>query len=382
MSEKSTTTWRKPYADFPLSYHPPSGRLYKKIRGKRYYFGYASDWRAALDKYERAREDLYAGRTPRAPSGELTLRELCNRYLTFKDHLVDSGELSPRTRLDYKTACDSIIEAFGRNRPVEDLRPEDFERLRAQLARRYGPPALSAMIIRIRMPFNYAFDQELIDRPVRFGKAFRPPSKRVMRIQRSKSGARMFVAKELRAVLDAADPLLKAATLLGVGCGFGNHDIATLPLEAVDLRGGWVDHARPKTGVERRCWLMPETVQALRRWMEARPEPQDARAASLAFLTRRGTSLNGSLTHSPLTNEFRCLLERVGAYEPRRTFYALRHTTETIGGEAQDQVALDFVMGHLDESMASHYREGISDQRLRRVGEVIRNWLFFSEKPS
>jgi hypothetical protein len=27
--------WKQPYPDFPLSYHPPGGRLYKKIRGKR-----------------------------------------------------------------------------------------------------------------------------------------------------------------------------------------------------------------------------------------------------------------------------------------------------------------------------------------------------------
>ena len=43
-------SWTKPSADFPLSFHPPSGRLYQKFKGKRHYFGYASDWQAALDK--------------------------------------------------------------------------------------------------------------------------------------------------------------------------------------------------------------------------------------------------------------------------------------------------------------------------------------------
>ena len=42
-SASSKSGWQKPYPDFPLSYHPPSGRLYKKILGKRWYFGYASD---------------------------------------------------------------------------------------------------------------------------------------------------------------------------------------------------------------------------------------------------------------------------------------------------------------------------------------------------
>lgn len=38
--------------------------------------------------------------------------------------------------------------------------------------------------------------------------------------------------------------------LLAVNCGFGNEDCGTLPLSALDLKGGWVAHARPKTGVE------------------------------------------------------------------------------------------------------------------------------------
>ena len=58
--------WTKPYADFPLSFHPPSGRLYKKIRGKRHYFGYAHSWQAAVEKYLDQKDDLQAGRRPRS----------------------------------------------------------------------------------------------------------------------------------------------------------------------------------------------------------------------------------------------------------------------------------------------------------------------------
>lgn len=72
--------WAKPYADFPLSYHPPSRRLYKRIRGKRWYLGYASDWQSALAKYQLQRDDLHAGRAPRESQVGLTVADLCNRF--------------------------------------------------------------------------------------------------------------------------------------------------------------------------------------------------------------------------------------------------------------------------------------------------------------
>jgi integrase len=48
-----------------------------------------------------------------------------------------------------------------------------------------------------------------------------------------------------------------------------------------------------------------------------------------------------------------------------RNFYSLRHTFETNGGEAKDQVAVDHIMGHTRDDMAGAYRERISDARLR-----------------
>ena len=61
----------------------------------------------------------------------------------------------------------------------------------------------------------------------------------------------------------AAPVPLKAMLLLGVNCGLGNHDIAMLPLSALDLDSRWLKFPRPKTGIQRRCPLWPETVEAL-----------------------------------------------------------------------------------------------------------------------
>ena len=72
----------------------------------------------------------------------------------------------------------------------------------------------------------------------------------------------------------------------------------------------------------------------------------------------------------------RKLLDRLGIHRPGLTFYSLRHTFEIIGGEVKDQVVVDLLMGHCDESMAAHYREGISDQRRLDVVNHIHTWLF------
>ena len=73
------------------------------------------------------------------------------------------------------------------------------------------------------------------------------------------------------------------------------------------------------------------------------------------------------------------LLGKLGLVRRGHTFYALRHTFETIGGESRDQVAVDAIMGHSREDMASVYRERIGDDRLRAVVEHVRQWLL--EKP-
>lgn len=82
---------RKPYRDFPLYTHN-NGQWAKKIRGKIHYFGHWSDPDGAIQWYLDQKDDLNAGRTPRDQADRLTIRNLANRFLTVKKHLVDTGE--------------------------------------------------------------------------------------------------------------------------------------------------------------------------------------------------------------------------------------------------------------------------------------------------
>ncbi len=89
-------------------------------------------------------------------------------------------------------------------------------------------------------------------------------------------------------MLDAAGMQLRAMILLGVNCGFGNADVGTLPLSALDLDGGWVDYPRPKTGVPRRapCGRRPSRHSAGR--SPPGRAPKDAAHAGLVFVTKQG----------------------------------------------------------------------------------------------
>jgi integrase len=383
-----------------------------------FYFGRLDDWKSALEKYKREWPYILQGLTPPPDDdGEwLTVDDLVNIWLDVKRQAVDSRELRLKTWQQYRTACGRLVELLGRQTRADALTPTDFEKLRAALAKDRGPVAL-AMDIRVtRMVFKYAYDAGLIDRPVRVA-MLKQPSRRVLREYRQRNGKRMLEADEIRALLDVAKQPMKAMVLLGVNGGLGNTDIACLPKSAFDP-SGWLNYPRPKTAVDRRIPLWPETVKSMQEAIAAGPQPDNPADGDLVFLTRSGRRW---VEHSrgekrtwkdALGLEFgkllrlpRCLscgalqarqhVEKCRACEwgpadgqewgklhrPGINFYVLRHVCETIGGETGDQVATDYVMGHVKSDMASLYRERISDDRLRAVSDHLHGWLFAKESP-
>jgi integrase len=318
----------------------------------------------------------------------LTVQYLCNRFLTGKRHLLDNGELKSRTFAEYYRRCEKIIAGFGKNRLITDLAADDLDRLRAELAKGRGPVSLRYDVRHIRMVFEYAFDAGLTDKPVRYGPNFKGPAKRILRQTRQVIGKRMFEADEIRRIVNDVRQPLKAMVLLAINCGFGQTDCAILARSAVDLDNGFVDFPRPKTGVERRRSLWSETVKALREAIHQRPKPQTAADDNLCFLTRHGRwSVRTGSDDKPaeqhcwidsVVREFTKVLIRLILKRPGLNFYAIRHTFETIGGESKDRVAVNAIMGHVDNSMAEVYRERISDERLKAVVDVVHEWLFDS----
>jgi len=430
----------KPYPDFPLS-AANCGQWQKKINGKIHYFGRWGKvvngsmtriqedgcWQAALELYEQQREALYAGRTPRVPGDALTIKGLCDAFLTAKLRLVQSGEIAARTFSEYRGTTDRLVATFGRERLIDDLAAGDFATLRADVAKQWGPIRLGNEVQRVRTVFKFGYEAGLIDKPIRFGPEFKKPSRKVLRKHRATNGNRLLEATQIRALLARASAPMRAMILLGVNCGFGNADCATLPLSAVDLAGGWVRFPRPKTGIDRRCPLWPQTVESLRAVIAKRPTPKDAADAGLVFVTRWGYRYvriqgmkkiaegdGGQPQYTPIDSvllEFGKLLNRPQCPEcgtlqahskkgaiPRKCvacnwespkgktwgtihrdglgFYALRHTFRTVADATKDFPAIRLIMGHADESIDDTYREKIDDARLVAVTDHVRKWLF------
>jgi len=390
MVKEKLTTSKKPRPDFPFFPHA-RGYWAKKVRGRLHYFGKVADdpdGKVALDKWLDQRDALLAGRTPRVSGDGLTIRDLCNRFLSNRQDKMRAGELSPVSFADYHGACSRIVKAFGATRLVGDLDAADFEQFRRSMARGRSPVTLANEIRRIRVVFRYAEQNQLIPLPVRYGSEFKPPPRRVLRKERHTKGLRMFEADSLRTILDAAKTPLKAMILLGINSGIGNYDITCLPTKAVDLTQAWLVYPRQKTSIGRRCPLWPETVAAIGEAIAARPKPKKREHAGLLFITARGqpwgvrsvredkTGKVHKNADDPVCKEFAKLIKKLKLHRHGLGFYALRHTFETIGGNSRDQVAVDTIMGHARDDMASAYRERIDDDRLLAVTNFVRRWLF------
>jgi hypothetical protein len=383
----------KPYPEFPLYAHATK-RWAKKVHGRTLFFGKWDDPQAALQNWLSQRDDLLAGRVPRAPMNELRVRELSDRFLTAKRRAMERGELSPRTWGDYYDIIRVIVRFLKSDRLVLDLTPDDFGRLLDKgYPKTWGPKRRHKAVAITRSLFKFASDEDLIDRAVKFGKQFKGPSKKVLRLHRAANGKLMFTAPELRMILAAAKPQLRAMTMIALNAGFGNHDVACLPQSTLDLANGWCDFARPKTGVRRRAKLWPETVEALREAIARLPKPRDPADAGLTFLTRKGGRWSSVKTHvsesgeitvcgnDALAQRFTKLLDKLGLKRAGVGFYCLRRTFATVASGSLDPVCVNAVMGHIagDDEMPSTYRQEISDARFENVSAFVRRWLFAEE---
>lgn len=360
----------KPYPDFPLYAHR-SGQWAKKIRGKVHYFGRWRDPDAALRKYEGEKDSLRAGRKPRVDEAKLTIKDVCNIFLTRKQKKLDRGKISPLTFLKYREATDEMVQLWGKKRLVEDLAPDDFDALHDRMAGKWGIYRLADMMQHVRSVFKHA--RCAVD----FGEGFTPPSLHEKRLHQAKKKPKLFTASEVRRMLEVATDQLRAMIYLGINCGFGNSDCAALPLAAADLDLGMIDFPRPKTGVRRRCPLWPETVDALREALARRPDPRGEEDAALFFLTLFGRSWKETDNNRPVSKETAKLLKRLGINGREGLgFYTLRHTFRTVADETEKQAAVNHIMGHSTGHISEVYRQRISDERLRAVTDYVHRWLF------
>jgi integrase len=386
----------KPYPDFPLFPHA-RGKWAAKIGGKLYYFGRWEDPFEALQDYKNRVDGIKAGRDPRKLPGVLeaktgcTIMDLCNHFQNAKRVQKESGQLAAKTFSQYYQACDLIVKHFGKDTLVEVLRPADFTRFRSSFPDTWGLEMLNGVIGRVRSVFKFATDEELTDKTINFGTSFKRPDKTQKRkqkqAQRADVGRLDFTSDEARKLVESSGGWLKACILLGLNAGFGNTDCARLKAKLIDFKTGWLDYPRPKTAIERRVPLWPETLAAIREAIQARPIAKNPADDDLCFLTSHGMPIvwdeergEKHFNVNNVTTAFGKLMQKLKMNKTGHNFYSLRRTFETIAGASKDQVAVDYIMGHADNSMAERYRQGIEDERLKATVDHVHAWLFPKEK--
>lgn len=324
------------------------------------------------------------------PGAGLTVRDIVNAFLTAKERRLEAGEMGMRSFSEQHATGKRLIQFLGKNKLVRDIVVDDFARLRASVARTRGPVALGNEIGRVRSIFKHAYESELIEKPIRFGPEFKKPSKKAVRIARRASGPKMFEPNEIALLLEAAGVQMKAMILLGINCGFGNTDISELTRSNVNLKNATIDFPRPKTGIARRCPLWPETIAALREVAKARPTPKDAADRNAVFITKqknrwvrvtepgaRSQGKRQAVVKDNVAAEFTKVAKAAGVLKARRGFYALRHTFRTVADEVGDRKAIDLIMGHENGAdIATAYIEHIGEDRLQKVVDHVRTWMY------
>jgi len=356
----------KPYKDFPLFPHATK-RWAKKIKGRLHYFGPWADWKGALERFQYENDYLQAGKTPPPRNVDaLTVDDLVNGFLENRESKVLSGEMAQRTWNDYKRTGTFLIESLGRHVSVESLNANDFSKLREKLSNRLGLVALGNEIGRCRVFLNFAFKNDMIDRPVRMGLSFQKPSKKSVKKEKQTKAEKVFSLEELTTIYAAANPQMRCFMLLALNGGLGPSDIGQM--ESSHIQAGRVRYPRPKTLVDREFPLWKETAKAIE---DIRQTSYDS---ELVFVTSHGQSWYKDAADSPITKEFVKLLKVCGLHEKQRGFYSLRHTFRTVADGCRDQVAINHVMGHSDSSMAANYRHGIEPERLQAVVDHVRKW--------
>lgn len=152
--------------------------------------------------------------------------------------------------IPYHIACEIIVAAFGKNRLVDDLVADDFDRFRSELATgprgKRSPASLTKDSRLSWIILKYVGDVGLIERPVRFGPNCKQPSKRIVRKARQANEKRLFSADEMRTMLNSARQPLKAMILLAINGGLGRTDLANLPKAAIDFEVGWTTRGRKR----------------------------------------------------------------------------------------------------------------------------------------
>jgi site-specific recombinase XerD len=313
---------------------------------------------------------MLGSKKPQKPYPEFPLyAHSCGKWARKIGGLVASGELSERSYQDYRRSLKRFAAFIGLDRNLENLEPADFSRYKFDFARTNNPVSTGNEVTRIKTCLKWLFKSKHC-REIETGPDFCKPSAKVARRHKRAMGEKLFSPAQIQTMLDESGLRMRAMLLLGINCAYHNNDVETLNLATLEaaVKSGMIEHAREKTEVERACPLWPETKAALEAWIARRPQTTSKKA----FVTADGKELNG--LNCDVSKMFRAV--RISSRIKDGGFSWLRKTFATYGSESGDQVAVNFIMGHVDAEISGVYRQLVREHRLQKVTDAVRSWLY------
>ncbi len=364
--------WKKNNPDWPLTVHP-SGQWMKSINGKAVYFGSLGDREKALAKWKRMEPRVTVKvRQPTPPKKKekkvraFTVKKLLATHLADMNGRVKARRLASITRKDYATLPGLLDGAGVLNLGVDKMNPIEFARV-AKVIESSGRSLRTQrnVISSLKAVFNWGADMELC-KQVNFGPRLKPPSAISIENERDERGVIRFIEREvILAALEAGDPQIKIAILLGINCAFYPSDTARVARNSFHSEGQIVYHdfRRVKTLQKRKAILWPETADAIKKWWHLfRPEG------------RRKTD------PSAIASAFSRLLTRIGIeLKPGVGIGSLRHTFASVVDSVPDQKMIDLAMGHTNKSIQKRIYTTVNLDELNRLkvlSDKVHDWLY------
>lgn len=354
---------------------------YKKIDGrKRYLFKpmSLSDAVRLLDVRIREIRGEIVEKNELITTSATTIKDLAEMFLSHMWQRHQTGmprRLARRTYDDYANVLARFLSVVGPARLAAHVDSSWFTLFARSIARR-AATSRRRDVIYIEAFFNWAGpgrrSQNFYSTPVQFGPDFKKPDESKLRLELAEQSTH-YTPEVYRAAIRAVSPspLLYAVGLLTFNAAFLPIDVATVPISAIDLDSGLHSFPRGKTSIPRKAVLMPETIAAIRRYLEIRPKAQSVDEP--LFVSDNGRPF---LQRKQIGPE-----KRAGQNNPISTYWSkvtglqlkgLRTTVATELDGATDQNALDVIMGHSARSVrAKHYVKQFASDRLRTLIEPL-----------
>src|SRR6056297_1406283 len=338
----------------PLFLHR-NGNWAKKVRGRLRYFG--KDLDEALRKWVEEKDHLLAGMTPPRVDSSPSLAELANLYLDHSRRMVAEGEVRGDHTARTQESLTRMVNSLGKQARLHLLTPEHWQRFRSDLSKPQGrgerrcdkraASTIGADLRRVRAFLNWCRKQKLLSGEISHGGALDMPSKREERRNKAIKGSQAWEAAELRQAIEQASVFLKPVVLLAINGGMGIADIGRLTKSDWRAVKGEILHCpRHKTGVDRKVWLWPETIQAVDAFRKSRPAEHRQKYESCLLLTKNGYPwwrLEDGTARDLTSMAMATIRKKTGS---ERTLYDCRRTFRTVASEVCDLEAIDYCMGH------------------------------------